>query len=101
MSDSKGGQVTVKLVLDADAAALLLQLAGGVRSQGKYVSKLVRAAAANDLPYLDLTDEIRQFEQQVTQQLAELKQRVDRATIAATHARLIPDEEAPPYDLRG
>jgi hypothetical protein len=42
----RGGQREVKLTLDADAADLLLQLAGSSRRQGEYVSKLIRAAAS-------------------------------------------------------
>ena len=34
------------LKLDADAAALLVQLAGGQRKQGAFVSQLIRLAAA-------------------------------------------------------
>jgi hypothetical protein len=41
----KGRQKEVKLTLDADAADLLLELAGSPRKQGEYVSKLVRQAA--------------------------------------------------------
>ena len=44
----------VKLTLDADAAELLLQLAGGPRKQGEFVSKLIRAAASRP----DLLSEI-------------------------------------------
>src|SRR5689334_5666783 len=41
----KEGRKEVKLSLDADAAALLLQLAGSQRKQGEYVSNLIRAVA--------------------------------------------------------
>src|SRR5690349_21048590 len=101
MASKKEGQVPVRLLLDPETAALLLKLSGGARSQSRYVTGLIHAAAAGQLPYLDLTERVRLFEQQVTQQLAELKAEVNRATIAATHARLIPDEAAPPYDPTG
>ncbi|HMA36377.1 MAG TPA: hypothetical protein VKY74_18115 [Chloroflexia bacterium] len=37
----------VTVILDDDAADLLLELAGSSRKQGKYLSTLVRAAAAS------------------------------------------------------
>lgn len=43
--DEEGKQL-VKLVLDADAAAVLPGLAGSPRKQGAYVSALIREAAA-------------------------------------------------------
>lgn len=43
--NAKEGRVAVKLVLDADAANMLPELAGSSRKQGEYVSKLIRRAA--------------------------------------------------------
>lgn len=41
---AEGGKRDVKLALDEDAADMLLELAGGPRKQGDFVSQLVRAA---------------------------------------------------------
>lgn len=68
MTDSpEGGKQLVKLMLDADAATLLLQLAGGPRKQGDYVSKLIRAAAAGQMPPVDLLDRLAALERELSQ----------------------------------
>lgn len=45
----------VTIALDDEAAALLIQLAGGPRKQGVYISRLVRAQARPDSLLTELT----------------------------------------------
>ena len=73
-----GAKATVKLVMDADAAELLLKLAGSQRKQGEYVSRLVRAAAAGglDVQRVALVDKVAALEEQLTalgEQLAQVR----------------------------
>jgi hypothetical protein len=84
-----------KVLILSDRAAELLPKLAGYQEQGRYVSRLIEAAGESASLYRELEAEIQQFKTK----LAELEQRVDRAAIAATHARLIPDEQSPPYDV--
>jgi hypothetical protein len=73
-----GAKATVKLVMDADAAELLLKLAGSQRKQGEYVSRLVRAAAAGglDMQRVAMVDKLAVLEQQFAalgEELAQLR----------------------------
>ena len=98
MPDTTGGHVSVRLVLSADAAAILPKLAGSPRRQGEFVSKLILASAGGpQVLYAELLDRIQEQEQE----LAKLRADVQRAILASVQPRLIPDEEAPPYDPRG
>lgn len=72
--NQEGGKQLVKLMLDADAAQMLLQLAGGPRKQGDYVSKLIRLVASGDLgPAVQMADKLGAVERE----LSELARRVD------------------------
>jgi hypothetical protein len=79
--NQKGAQREVKLTLDADAADLLLDLAGGPRKQGEFVSKLIRAAASGQVPNLDVLDRILSLERELStigQELAQVKAEIVR-----------------------
>lgn len=69
----KGDKTEVRLALDTDAAQVLAQLAGSPRKQGEYVSKLIRAAAAGQLPNLDLLDRIDTLQRHFQQELDRLR----------------------------
>lgn len=54
----KGEQREVKLTLDAEAAELLLKLAGSPRKQGEYISNLIRQVAKQADPAdLEISEE--------------------------------------------
>jgi hypothetical protein len=62
------------LMLDEDAAALLIQLAGGPRKQGEYLSRLIRAQAQPGALYQELSRleaELARLRDQVRRQLGE------------------------------
>lgn len=74
----------VKLMLDAEAAAMLLELAGSPRKQGEYVSRLIRAAFASReaLARVDQADvdELRQLVRSVLLEVATLRDQLARVT---------------------
>ena len=75
--DLEGGKQLVKLMLDADAARLLLELAGSSRKQGEYVSRLIRAAALSPNLFAQIEQaevaELRQVLQHVLLRLGEIE----------------------------
>lgn len=68
----EGGEIKVRLSLVADAAALLLKLAGSPRKQGDYLSQVIRAIAEGRIPDPTVATAIETLEQR----LAELKSRL-------------------------
>jgi len=85
----EGDKQLVKLMIDSDAAAMLLKLAGGPRKQGEYISTIIRAiaseaglmdaGAATAVP-IELTEvekadmaTLRQGVQQVLQEMRDLR----------------------------
>ena len=85
----KEERIAVKLVLDADAAAMLPELAGSPRKQGEYVSKLIRQAAVQraTAPSIDPMERLRQELLGAASQLSTLtKHLVDMATQAKPEA---------------
>ncbi len=72
----------VKLMLDADAAVMLLALAGSQRKQGEYVSRLIRAtfASREALARVDQADvdELRRLVRSVLLEVAALRDQLSR-----------------------
>jgi hypothetical protein len=76
----KGPRREVKLMLDAEAATMLLELAGSQRKQGEYVSTLIRAAFASReaLAQVDRADvdELRELVRSVLLEVAALREQL-------------------------
>jgi len=95
---AEGDKQLVKLMIDSDAAAMLLHLAGGPRKQGEYISSVIRAiasesgltgvgtdkpllAALSDAEKVDLSS-LRQLVQQLIQEMQDLRVAVAVRTAA-------------------
>jgi hypothetical protein len=80
---AEGGKRDVKLALDEDAADMLLELAGGPRKQGDFVSQLVRAAWEQRRPDNQPSG--------VQRELAEIRERLARLEMSLASPSLSPD----------
>ncbi len=82
LDTEKGPRREVKLMLDTEAAAMLLALAGSPRKQGEYVSRLIRAAftSREALAHVDQADvdELRRLMRSVLLEVAALRDQLTR-----------------------